>query len=151
MSTNQPPQIPQQVSFKSGQFEFTDEHNRTFSSLSDAMKSFANLMMILGLVFGVLLVISGLMAYADRGSWGLPIGFGAVTLLALAFGVWTGSSSKSFMKVAQSKNEDVWNLMNALGSLKSMFGFMRLMTIVTIVLLLVAAAILGFAAFSGTK
>lgn len=151
MTPSQPPQIPQQVPFKSGQFEFTDEHNRTFSGLSDAMKSFANLMMILGLVFGVLLLISGIMAYTGKGNWGLPIGFGAVTLLALAFGFWTGNSSKSFQKVAQSKNEDVWNLMNALGSLKSMFGFMRLMTIATIVLLVVAAAILGFAAFSGNS
>ncbi len=151
MTPSQPPQIPQQVPFKSGQFEFTDEHNRTFSGLSDAMKSFANLMMILGLVFGVLLIIATIMAYADKGSWGLPIGFGAVTLLALAFGFWTGSASKSFLKVSQSNNEDVWNLMNALGSLKNMFGFMRMVTIATIVLLVVAAAILAFAAFSGSK
>jgi len=145
----QPPQIPQQVPFKSGQFEFTDEHNRTFSGLSDAMKSFANLMLILGLAFGILALISGLMAYADKGSWGLPIGFGAVTVLVLAFGIWTGSSSKSFRKVAETKNEDIWNLMNALGSLKSMFGLMRLLTIATLVLLVVAGAIMAFGMFSG--
>jgi len=148
MSADQPPQIPQQVPFKSGQFEFTDEHNTTFGGLSDAMKSFSRLMSILGLVAGLLMLLSGLLAWDHRSNWGLPVGFAAITVLALSFGLWTGNAAGSFRKVAESKNEDIWNLMNALGSLKNMFGFMRTVTIVSVVLLVVAAAVVGFAAFT---
>jgi hypothetical protein len=148
MSNTQPPNIPQQTQFKSNQFEFTEEQNRTMSGLSDAMKSFANLMLILALVFGVLALLSGFMAANDKGSYGFPIGLGAATLLTGAFGFLTGNSSKSFRKVAETKNEDIWHVMNALGSLKGMFGLLRILTIGTLVLMVIAGAIVAFGMFS---
>ncbi len=147
-----PPQIPQQVPFKSGQYEFTDEHNKTLSGLSDAMRSFANLMKILGLAFVVLLLLAIGVAYfkkeANFADWGPPIGLLPLTVLCLAFGFWSGSSAASFRKIAETKNEDVWNLMGALGSLKNMFGMLRFLMIGTLVLLVVAGAIIGFGLMS---
>ena len=64
----QPPQIPGQVPFKSAQFEFTDEHNRTFSGLSDSMRAYANLMKILGGVFALgLAFVPGFRAFMALG------------------------------------------------------------------------------------
>ena len=147
-----PPQIPQQVPFKSGQFEFSDEHNKSFSGLSDAMRSFANLMKILGLVFVILLLIASVIAYTKKdgnfGDWGVPIGLLPLTVLCLAFGFWSGNSASQFRKIAESKNEDIWNLMGALGSLKNMFGMLRFLMIGTLVLLVVAGAIIGFGLMS---
>ncbi len=148
MSASEPPKIPQQVPFKSNQFEFTEEQNRTMSGLSDAMRSFANLMLILGLVFFVLTLLSGLMAANDKGNWGFPIGLGAATMLTGSFGFFTGRAAKSFRKVAETQNEDIWHLMTALGALKGMFGLLRFLTIATLILMVVAGAVMAFGMFN---
>jgi protein-S-isoprenylcysteine O-methyltransferase Ste14 len=152
----QPPQIPGQVPFKSAQHEFTDEHNRTFSGLSDAMRSFANLMKILGAVFAVLVVGAVILALmkqtpekAHVGPWGLVVGLLPFAVLCLAFGFWAGRSAGAFRKIAESKNEDVWNLMKALGSLKNMFALLRFLMLATIVLLIVGAAVVGIGRWLG--
>lgn len=53
ISALQPPQIPQPQGYTSTQHEFSDENNRTIAGLVAAMRSFASLMYILGLVFVV--------------------------------------------------------------------------------------------------
>lgn len=156
----QPPQIPAQVPFKSSQFEFTDENNRTFSGLSDSMRAFANLMKILGAVFGVLMVVAIVVAVVVKGKpaegmtegpmrtgpWGYVVMLAPFALLFLTFGFWAGGSAASFRKIAETKNEDIWNLMNALNSLSKMFALLRLLVIGALILLLVGAAIVGVGA-----
>lgn len=166
----QPPQVPGQVPFKSAQWEFTDEHNRTFAGLSDAMRAFANLMKILGAVFAVLVIVAVILALVKQqpaipatadvpaqagkmfiGPWGGVVMLAPFAVLFLTFGFWAGNSASSFRKIAESKNEDVWNLMNALGSLKSMFAMLRLLMIGSIVLLIVGAAVVGIGQLLGEK
>lgn len=158
----QPPQIPGQVPFKSAQWEFTDEHNRTFSGLSDAMRAFANLMKILGAVVGLLLLVAVIMAWVKQvpptaatpdvpaqsgktylAPWAAVVGLLPLTVLFLTFGFWAGGAAGSFRKIAESKNEDVWNLMNALGSLKNMFAMLRFLMFATLALLVVGAVVAG--------
>ena len=154
-SAPQPPQIPQPAPYKSGQYEFTDENNRTISGLSDSMRAFAGLMKILGLVFGIFFALTAVAAYKNMAenntwhTWGFPVVLGSVGLLAVMFGFWTGSASKSFRKIAETKNEDVWHLMNALGSLRAMFGTMRTMIIVALVLAVIGAVLIGVGLMSG--
>ncbi|MCU0706183.1 MAG: hypothetical protein MUF18_19645 [Fimbriiglobus sp.] len=155
----QPPQIPGQVPFKSGQYEFSDEHNRTLSGLSDSLRAFANLMKILGAVVGVLLLVALVLAWLKQqpsgekpgqlhlGSWSVVIGLLPLTVLFLTFGFWAGKAAGSFRKIAESKNEDVWNLMNALGSLKNMFAMLRFLMLATLVLLVVGAIVAGVGHF----
>lgn len=159
-SAPQPPQIPAQVPFKSGQHEFTDEHNRTFSGLSDSMRAFANLMKILGAVFGLLTVVVLIYALIARGKpadgategpvlispWGVAVMLAPFALLFLTFGFWAGGSAAAFRKIAETKNEDVWNLMNALNSLGKMFALLRFLVIAALILLVVGAAIMGVGA-----
>lgn len=153
----QPPQIPAQVPFKSAQYEFTDEHNRTLSGLSDSMRAFATLMKILGAVFGLLLIVAVVVAVVTRGKppegltegpmhtgpWGYVVMLVPFALLFLTFGFWASGSAASFRKIAETKNEDVWNLMNALNSLGKMFALLRFLVIAALILLVVGAAVVG--------
>lgn len=150
----QPPQIPPQMPFKSTQYEFNDEQNRTFSGLSDSMRSFANLMKILGAVVGVLLIVAIVIAVIKQpqdkfvlAPWGTVVTLTPLTILFLTFGLWAGGSAASFRKIAETHNQDVWNLMKALGSLKNMFALLRLLMIAALVLLVVGAIVTGIGAW----
>jgi hypothetical protein len=63
----------------------------------------------------------------------------AVLCTCTAF--WTGSSAGSFQKIVETKNEDVWHLMNALGRLCSLFGMLRTLILAALVLLVVGLAL----------
>lgn len=156
-SAPQPPQVPQPQGYTSGQYEFSDENNRTISGLAVAMRSFATLMYVLGLVF---LVFGGLTAGAayqnmqksgNWHTWGFPVILGAVALLAVMFGMWTGSASKSFRKIVETRNQDVWHLMNALGSLRNMYGTMRMMIIFAVVLAVIGAVLIAFGMYTSEQ
>ena len=132
--------------FKSNQYEFTDEQNKTISNLADGMGTVATLIKLLGLAF---LVFFGLQLYlaiqVQDNNWGPAAGLGAATLLCLAFGFWTGGSARSFRRIVETKNEDVWHLMNALESLRNMYSLMRTIILLSLVLIVVG---LGLAAFA---
>ena len=159
----QPPNIPPQVPFKSNQPEFGDEQNKTISGLSDAMRAFANLMKILGAVFAVLAVVGVVMALLKQqpqgdtpgkfhlGAWGTVVGLAPFALLFLTFGFWAGGAAGSFRKIAETKNEDQWHLMNALGSLSKMFGLLRMLVIAALILLVVGAAVIGIGRMMGEQ
>jgi hypothetical protein len=141
MSSAPPPE------FKSGQYEFNDEQNRQFSGLADSMVAFATLMKVLGLALGVLLGLH-LAGTLKTSGHGPTIGLGAATLLCLAFGFFTGSASASFRKIVETKNADVWHLMNAVGQLQNMFGFLRFLIMAAIVAAAIGAALTAAALFT---
>jgi hypothetical protein len=151
-SAPQPPQVPQPQPYTSSQYEFNDESNRTISGLATAMRSFASLMYILGLVFGVFAVLAGVAASKADGwhTWGFPVILGAIALLAVMFGFWTGSASGSFRKIVETRNQDVWHLMNALGSLRNMYGTMRTMIIAAVVLAVIGGILIAIGLSNGS-
>jgi hypothetical protein len=139
--------------FKSNQYEFNDEQNRTFTHLADGMASVATLMKLLGLVF---LVFLGLQLYRaaqtniGADAYGPAAGLGAGALLCLAIGFWTGGAAHSFRRIVESKNEDIWHLMNAMESLRNMYGLLRSIIVLSLVLLIVGLALVsGAAAMKG--
>ena len=145
------PDLPPMKEFKSAQYEFNDEQNREFSSLADAMRVTAGLMQLAGLAFVVLAALSAVSvakAGATVGQYGPAIGLGAAALLCLSVGFWTGGAASSFRKIAETKNEDVWHLMNAVGSLRSMYGLMRTIIFGALVLVVVALGMLAFGLIS---
>ena len=136
---------PSPPEFKSNQYEFNDEQNRTFSQLADAMGVVATLMKILGLVF---LIFFGLQLYHAihaENAYGPSAGLGAGTLICLAIGFWTGTSAHSFRRIVETKNEDIWHLMNAMESLKNMYGMLSSMILLCLGLLLIGLSVVGFA------
>jgi hypothetical protein len=147
MSTAPTPDIPPIKEYKSAQYEFNDEQNREISALTDAMRVVAGLIQLLGLAFVVLcaLTATGAVQAGNFTGYGVPIGFGAAALLCLCIGFWTGSAATSFRKIVETKNEDIWHLMNAIGSLHNMYGLLRTIILGSLVLGVVAAAMIAFA------
>jgi hypothetical protein len=141
------PDIPPIKEYKSAQYEFSDEHNREISALTDAMRVVAGLMQLMGLAFVVLCVLTatGAVQTGNVSGYGPPIGFGAAALLCLCIGFWTGGAAASFRKIVETKNEDIWHLMNALGSLHNMYGLLRTIVLGSLVLGVIAAAMIAFA------
>ena len=138
------PDLPPIETHRSGQYEFNDEQNRQISGLVDAMRVCAGLMQLMGLAFVVLCVMSAL-ASRQSGSYGPAVGLGAGALLCLSIGFWTGSAATSFRRVVETKNEDIWHLMNALGKLQNMYGLLRTIILGSLVLAVVALALIAIA------
>lgn len=143
MSSEVPPPSPQ-PEFKSRQYEFNDEHNKNIGALADAMFAVATMMKLLGLAF---VVFGGLqlgVALQTRTGYGPPIGLGVAALLFLVIGFWTSGSAASFRKIVETKNEDVWHLMNALRRLYNMYSLMRTIILGGLVLAVVGIALAAF-------
>ena len=65
---------------------------------------------------------------------GVAIFCGVTGLFFLLQGIWARSSAASFRKIVDTRGHDITNLMNAVGSLRTMYGLLHL---------LLAAALLG--------
>jgi len=139
------PDLPPIKEYKSLQYEFTDEQNRQISGLADAMRVTAGLMQLLGLAFVILCTLSTTEALRANSGYGPPVGLGAAALLCLCFGFWTGGSATSFRKIVETKNEDIWHLMNGLGQLHNMYSLLRTIILGSLVLAVVGATLAGAA------
>jgi hypothetical protein len=126
------------------QYEFTDEQNKTFSELADGMGSVGMLMKLLGTAFLVLFGLTLYHAIQTNGNYAPAAGLGAGTLLCLSIGFWTGGSAHSFRRIVETKNEDVWHLMNAIESLRSMYGLLRGIVLLSLVLLMVGLGVTAY-------
>lgn len=142
------PDLPPIKEYKSAQYEFNDEQNREFSALADSMRVTAGLMQLAGLAFVVLAALTAAQVSSAAAGWqtyGPVIGLGAAALFTLCFGFWTGGAATSFRKVAETKNEDVWHLMNAVGSLRALYGTLRTIISGSLVLVFVGVGMVAFA------
>jgi hypothetical protein len=144
MSTEPPlaPDLPPIEPHRSAQYEFNDEQNKDISALADAMRVTAGLAQLLGLAFVVLCVMA-LIGARESGGYGTASGLGAAALFFLCVGFWTGSSATSFRKIVETKNEDIWHLMNALGSLRNMYNLLRTIILGSLVLAVIALALIA--------
>jgi hypothetical protein len=102
-------------------------------------------MLFLGLVLVVLCTLAATGAVQAGSGYGPPVGLGAAALLCLAIGFWTGGSANSFRKIVETKNEDIWHLMNALGQLHSMYSLLRTIILGSLVLAVVGLTLVGVA------
>lgn len=139
------PDLPPIKEFKSQQYEFSDEHNREISALADAMRVTSSLMLLVGLAFAVLAALTVTQVVNSGGNYGPALGLCAAALLCLCVGFWTGGAATSFRKVVETKNEDIWHLMNALGSLRAMYGLLRTLIFGALVLTVIGLGLVGFA------
>jgi len=129
---------------RSNQFEFNGEQNKTINELADGMGSVGLLMKLLGTAFLVLFGLTLYHAIQTQGNYAPAAGLGAGTLLCLSIGFWTGGSAHSFRRIVETKNEDVWHLMNALESLRNMYGLLRGIVLLSLVLLMVGLGVTAF-------
>ena len=133
--------------FKSQQYEFSDEHNKEFTQLANAMTGVGGLLKILALAF---VIFFGMLVYdvvqTKSGNYGPAAGVGAGMVFFVAMAFWTGSAAHSFRRIVETKNEDVWHLMNALESLRNMYGLLRGVVMVSLFLTVVGIGLAAFAA-----
>ncbi len=135
------PELPPMKEYKSAQYEFNDEQNRQIAALANAMWVCAGLMQLMGLALLILTILSALRAHESSLGYAPTIGLGAATLLCLCIGFWTGGAADSFHKIVETRNEDIWHLMNALGKLRAMFSLLRTLILGSLVLAVVALAL----------
>jgi hypothetical protein len=148
--SNPAPDLPPIKEYRSAQYEFNDEQNREFSGLADAMRVTAGLLQLAGLAFVVLAALTTAHAVNapgnnNVGAFGPVIGLGAAALVCLCVGFWTGGAATSFRKIAETKNEDVWHLMNAVSSLRAMYALLRLIILGSLVLAVIGLGLVAFA------
>lgn len=129
--------------FRSNQYEFSDEHNKAFSALADAMGSVSTLLKLLGLSFVVFFGLLITHAVQTNSGYGPAAGVGSAMVLILAMGFWTGSAAHSFRRIVETKNEDIWHLMNAVESLKNMYGMLKTLAMLGLVLVVVGVTLLA--------
>ena len=140
-----------QPEFRSEQYEFTAEHNRTLNELAASMETVATLLKLAGAVF---LLFFALLLIPAVQAGGLPlrdygpiIGLGAGMLFCLSIGFWTSGAARSFRKIVESKNQDVWHLMNALGRLRDLYSLLRTLVMGAILVLVIGLALYGYDRF----
>ncbi|QEL15716.1 hypothetical protein [Limnoglobus roseus] len=135
------PPTPPAPEYKSAQYEFSEESNRTVAALADSMRVVATLMQLLGLAFVIFFVMQLLHTLKNRENFFPAIGLGASMLLCLAFGFWTAGAAASFRKIVETKNEDIWHLMRALRGLHHMYATLKAIIYCGIVLAIVGVVL----------
>jgi hypothetical protein len=117
-----------------GEYEFSDQENHQINDLASKMR-FVGLM---GIIFGVILVLGGLAACAGGSKTaGNGIGNFLQGIFAILVGVWTRSAAAAFQRIVDTQGNDVFNLMGALGELRRIYGLQRVLLIILIVLMVV--------------
>jgi hypothetical protein len=139
---------PPQPEFRSQQYEFNAEQNRTINELASAMEVAASLMKLAGLAFLIVFGLTLYQAVQAHAGYGPVVGLGAGTLLCLAIGFRTAWSARSFRQIVETKNQDIWHLMNALNGLRGMYALLRTIIVAGLVLLVAGLALLAFDQFS---
>lgn len=127
-----------------GEYEFSDADNHVIGDLASKMR-FVGLM---GIIFGVVLVLGGLAACAGGSKTvGNGIGNFLQGILAILVGVWTRSAAGAFQRIVDTQGNDVFNLMAALTELRRIYGLQRILLIIVLALIVLLIP-LGFLFFA---
>jgi len=142
---------PAQPEFRSEQYEFSADQNKTLNQLADSMGTVAMLLKLAGTVF---LIFLGLLLFPviQAGGPYMPIlgqavALGSAMILCLSIGFWTSGAARSFRKVVESKNQDIWHMMNALGRLRDLYSLLQTLIIGGMLVGIVGLAIYAYDRF----
>jgi hypothetical protein len=118
--------------------EFSEAHKESFRSLAQSMSFVGVSMMLLGGLGGL---IFGLVAFAEGfASSGIAVLAGAAVWIPMAW--WIMSAGRSLGALVRTHGRDVPRLMEAVASLRLLFGFTRVVILLcTLAVVLVAAGI----------
>jgi hypothetical protein len=133
-----------QPEFKSEQYEFSAEQNKTINELASSMEVVAMLMKATGTIFLIFFALMLVKAVQLRTGYGPVIGLGAAMLICLSIGFWTSGSAGSFRTIVESKNQDVWHLMKALNKLHNMYSLLRTIILGSLITLVIGLALLAY-------
>jgi uncharacterized membrane protein YbhN (UPF0104 family) len=123
------------------QVEFGPEEDRTFTALAKNMGTVAWLMNLVGFLF---LVLCGLLVWRvveRKEGYAAALGVGTAAAAFLTIGVQTFWAGRSFRRIVETKGRDTWHLMNALETLRGMYGLLRLIIVASAVLVVLAVVL----------
>jgi len=129
----------------SGGYEFTPEQERTVSRLGHSLRWTSLPLISLGL-----LVLINLLMYAiwiwRRGQYdnlqlaALPLFLLGIAILFVGIGAWIGRAGASFLRITETRGNDIDHLMSALGQLDKVWvviaGFVKALILLTFLTLL---------------
>jgi len=117
------------------QYEFT-------SAQGDVLIDLVRKMRFVGLLMIAIGVLNPILTWVEFHGIALDITF----LIYILIGVWTYSASKSFRKVVDTKGNDINHLMDAIETLRRIYGFIFYLVIIGIT---IVGILLFWAAFGG--
>jgi hypothetical protein len=120
------------------EYEFTEAQKESFRALAQSMSFVGVSMMLLGGLGGA---IFGLVAFAEGfAANGVAVLVGVAVWIPMAW--WMMSAGRSLGALVRTHGRDVHRVMEAVGSLRLLFGFARVVILVfTLAVVLVAAGI----------
>ena len=122
---------------ESQSYEFNNTQERLIRELSDKMR-FVSYFLI---AIGALLIISGIARIARGGFGGIING-----IIQLLIGIWTNKAASSFRQIVDTRENDIENLMNALGELRKLYTlqyWLLILALIVIGIVLLAAIFLS--------
>ena len=122
---------------ESQSYEFNNTQERLIRELSDKMR-FVSYFLI---AIGALLIISGIARIARGGFGGIING-----IIQLLIGIWTNKAASSFRQIVDTRENDIENLMNALGELRKLYAlqyWLLILALIVIGIVLLAAIFLS--------
>jgi hypothetical protein len=110
------------------EYEFSEQHNRSFSTLARRMLAVGGAQIVVGVVY----LAIGLLGLATgdplRAATGVTIG-----IVLLLIGVWTMQASRHVGDIVSTTGKDITHLMRAVAELTRLYSFQRLVFLLTIV------------------
>jgi fatty acid desaturase len=113
------------------EYEFTTEQSETINTLATRMRWVGIFLIAIGVVAG----IAGLMSLAEAGIAVVSI---IQAVIYALIGIWTIRAAASFALIPETQGRDVTNLMNALGSLRTLYSFQFWLIITGLVVLVLS-------------
>jgi ABC-type branched-subunit amino acid transport system permease subunit len=98
------------------EYEFTAEQSETIKTLASRMRWVGIFLIAIGVVAG----IAGLMSL---GEGGIAVVSLIQAVIYALIGIWTMRAAASFALIPETAGSDVTNLMNGLGSLRTLYSF----------------------------
>ena len=146
----------------SPQYEFTEDQNKVLGDLAAKMRLVGLFLILVALVSFLLTAALLLFVFRDQlppdvvdkipkeayklvppsnQLWGIAIYSGVAGLIFLLFGMWTRFAAAGFQKIVDTKGHDIDYLMNAVGSLRSMYSLLYTLIIGGLLALLVGVGV----------
>jgi hypothetical protein len=125
------------------QYEFDEKQNSVIEQLSRAMLWIAVPLQIVGILYGLAVVLAIVQAFHDASQVFAAVFAALAMLFFLALGNWTGNAAQSFRRIVTTTGQDVTHLMDGLDNLRKMYSLLSLIVKVYVVVILITL-IAGF-------
>jgi hypothetical protein len=133
---------PPTPEFRSQQYEFTSEQNKTINELAGAMSVVGTFAFVLGIVYLIAFVGVLIQVIQGKGDVGVTIVAAVSALIYLAVGSWTRNAAFEFRRIVETTNRDIYHLMNALESLTKLYSLLRLLIMAGLAILALGVAVM---------